>query len=85
MSTTLGGMSTETTAPDRAGLSWRLVDDTAAELGAAPTTRLKWRQPERGVPPAWRIKIAAALMARGVPIALADFDTLPTNPGRLAA
>lgn len=66
-------------------LTWQLVDDIAAELGANKEARLKWRQPNRGVPPIWRIKITQTLMARGVPIALNDFDRLPENPGRIAA
>lgn len=66
-------------------LNWRIVDDIAAELGAKPEARLKWRQAGRGVPAEWRIKITQALMGRGVPIALSDFDTLPENPGRIAA
>jgi hypothetical protein len=66
-------------------LSWRIVDETAAELGAGESARLKWRQPNRGVPAEWKIKITQALMARGVPVALADFDKLPENPGRIAA
>lgn len=64
-------------------LNWRVVDDTAAELGAKKEARAKWRQ--RSVPPEWRIKITQALMARGVPISLSDFDRLPSNPGRIAA
>jgi hypothetical protein len=66
-------------------LNWRLVDDMAAELGAKQDARAKWRQAGRGVPAEWRIKITQALMARGVPIALSDFDRLPENPGRIAA
>lgn len=66
-------------------LNWRIVDDTAAELGASESARLKWRQAGRGVPSEWRIKITQALMARGVPVALSDFDDLPENPGRIAA
>jgi hypothetical protein len=66
-------------------LNWRLVDDIAAELGASKEARLKWRQPKRGVPAEWRIKITQTLMARGVPIALSDFDGLSENPGRIAA
>lgn len=66
-------------------LNWRIVDDTAAELGANKEARAKWRQAGRGVPAEWRIKITQALMARGVPIALSDFDRLPENPGRIAA
>lgn len=66
-------------------LNWRMVDDIAAELGAKDYARLKWRQAERGVPSKWRIRIAQALMAKGVPIALSDFDSLPENPGRIAA
>ena len=66
-------------------LNWRIVDDTAAELGATKEARLKWRQRPRGVPSDWRIKITQALMARGVPVALSDFDDLPEKPGRIAA
>jgi hypothetical protein len=66
-------------------LNWRLVDDTAAELGASKEARLKWRQENRGVPDKWKIKITQALMARGVPVALGDFEKLPENPGRIAA
>jgi hypothetical protein len=64
-------------------LTWRTVDDLAAELGAKKDARAKWRQ--RGVPSDWRIKITQALLARGVPVSLADFDTLPEKPGRIAA
>jgi hypothetical protein len=64
-------------------LTWKLVDDTGATLGAEREARLKWRQ--RGVPAAWRIKIAEAMMAQSMPVSLADFDTLPLNPGRIAA
>lgn len=66
-------------------LSWRMVDEIAAELGAKDSARLKWRQPSRGVPAEWKIKITQALMSRGVPIALSDFESLPENPGRIAA
>lgn len=66
-------------------LNWRIVDDIAAELGAKPEARLKWRQTGRGVPAEWRIRITQAFMARGVAIALSDFDSLPENPGRIAA
>lgn len=66
-------------------LNWRVVDDIAAELGANREARNKWRQTGRGVPDKWRIKITQTLMARGVPIALSDFDRLPANPGRIAA
>lgn len=66
-------------------LTWAVVDKTAEALGATETARLKWRQPGRGVPPAWRIKIAEALMAAGVPVALSSFDQLESNPGRIAA
>ncbi len=61
------------------------MDETAADLGAKEPARLKWRQEGRGVPPAWRIRITQTLMARGVPVALGDFDKLATNPGRIAA
>lgn len=66
-------------------LTWNLVDATAAELGAKEPARLKWRQKGRGVPPAWQIKIVGALMAKGVPVSLADFNSLPETPGRIAA
>lgn len=66
-------------------LSWKLVDDVADQLGATESARLKWRQAGRGVPPVWRIKITEALMARGSPVALSDFDKLQPSPGRIAA
>jgi hypothetical protein len=66
-------------------LTWKLVDDTAAVLGAQGSARLKWRQEGRGVPPAWRIKIVEDLMKRGIPVALADFERLEPKPGRVAA
>jgi hypothetical protein len=66
-------------------LTWKLVDDTAADLGANESARLKWRQRGRGVPPAWRIKIVEDLMQRGVPVSLSDFDRLGPTPGRIAA
>lgn len=66
-------------------LTWRVVDDIATELGASESARLKWRQTGRGVPAEWRIRITQTLMARGIPIALSDFDSLPENPGRIAA
>ena len=66
-------------------LNWRIVDDTAAELGASREARLKWRQKGRGVPAEWKIKITQALMARGVAVALSDFDGLEETPGRIAA
>lgn len=66
-------------------LSWKLVDEVAEKLGVTEVARLKWRQQGRGVPPKWRIEIANHLMAAGVPVALADFDRLEPNPGRIAA
>lgn len=62
-------------------LTWRLVDDTGAELGAGIDARLKWRQ--RGVPARWRIQITEALMSRSIPVSLADFDKLDLTPGRI--
>ncbi len=64
-------------------LTWKLVDDTGADLGANEATRLKWRQ--RGVPSKWRIDVVQALMARGIAVGLADFDRLELRPGRIAA
>ena len=64
-------------------LTWKLVDDTGAELGVSADARLKWRQ--RGVPSKWRIRIAEAMMARSMPVALSDFDGLELTPGRIAA
>ena len=66
-------------------LTWALVDETAAALGAGESARLKWRQPKRGVPPSWQIKIVQALMANGVPVSLDAFANLPANPGRIDA
>lgn len=55
-------------------LTWGVIDDIAGELGANRWARLKWRQ--RGIPAEWRIKITQEMMARGVPIALADFERI---------
>lgn len=66
-------------------LTWKLVDEAAAELGASEAARLKWRQDGRGVPSAWRIKIAEELLSRQIGISFADFDRLQPNPGRIAA
>lgn len=66
-------------------LSWKLVDDVAAELGVTAVARHKWRQRETGVPPKWRIEITQELMRRGIPVALSDFDKLDQTPGRIAA
>lgn len=68
---------------DPTSLSWSQVDQVAEKLGANEYARLKWRQ--RGVPAAWRIKIAEDLMSAGEPIAFADFDRLELKPGRIAA
>lgn len=61
-------------------LTWPVIDEIAAELGAQKPALAKWRQ--RGVPAAWKIKITQTLMSRGVPVALGDFDRLTD---RLAA
>lgn len=66
-------------------LSWTVVDRVAEILGAADSARRKWRQSGRGVPASWRIKIAEHLMREGVPVALAEFERLEANPGRIAA
>lgn len=66
-------------------LTWKLIDDTAAALGAEAETRRKWRQRGSGVPQAWRIKIVEALAREGHTISFAAFDDLPQNPGRIAA
>jgi hypothetical protein len=63
-------------------LNWRVVDDIAGGLGAKDYALAKWRQ--RGVPAAWKIKITQELMARGVPVSLAEFDRL-SDQGRIAA
>ena len=67
----------------QSNLTWKLVDDTAVELGVEKEARLKWRQ--RGVPSKWRIRILETLMQRSIPISLADFETLELTPGRIAA
>lgn len=66
-------------------LTWKLVDEIAASLGATEHARLKWRQNGRGVPPEWQIKIAEAQAAKGEPITFSQFAGLPSNPGRIAA
>jgi hypothetical protein len=66
-------------------LTWTLVDQVAERLGATDVARRKWRQEGRGVPAAWRIRIAEEMMRAGAPVPLADFDRLEPNPGRVAA
>jgi hypothetical protein len=66
-------------------LTWTLVDETAADLGATLAARLKWRQDGRGVPDSWRIKIVQALGAQGNHVNFSDFDALQSKPGRIAA
>jgi hypothetical protein len=66
-------------------LNWKIVDETAAELGVSEAARLKWRQAGRGVPAEWQIKIVDVLRSRDLVVAFADFDALPANPGRIAA
>lgn len=55
-------------------LTWKIVDDTGAELGVGGSARRKWRQ--RGVPPKWRIQIAETLMRKSIPVSLSDFERL---------
>jgi hypothetical protein len=62
-------------------LTWGLINEVAIDLGAKEHARAKWRQ--RGIPAEWRIKITQTLLARGVPVALSDFDNLSDR--RLAA
>lgn len=66
-------------------LTWKLVDEIAADLGVSEAARLKWRQAGRGVPAEWQIKIADVLRAKKVAFDFADFAALPANPGRIAA
>lgn len=69
---------------EQQALTWRLVDETAAALGANEATRRKWRQIGRGVPPIWRIKIVEAIGDR-VPVSMSDFDQLPVASRKAAA
>lgn len=64
-------------------LTWELVDAIAADLGATPANRRKWRQTGRQVPTSWRIRIAEALKARGTAVEFSAFDDLPPRPGKL--
>lgn len=66
-------------------ITWSLVDREADALDVSSEARRKWRQTGRGVPLAWRVRIAERLAARGIFVALSDFDALPENPGRVAA
>jgi hypothetical protein len=66
-------------------LTWKIVDEIASDLGATEAARLKWRQPNRGVPSDWRGRIGDALRDRGWDLKFTDFDDLPANPGRIAA
>jgi len=66
-------------------LTWEMVDEAAAALGATAVQRRKWRQIGRQVPDTWRIRVAEDLKARtGVEVAFSEFDDLPPRPGRLA-
>lgn len=64
-------------------LTWAIVDSEAEALGADAAARRKWRQ--RKVPYEWRLKIIESLRARDIIVTGDAFDSLPRNPGRLAA
>lgn len=66
-------------------LTWETVEAVATDLGATRAQRRKWRQIGREVPPAWRIRIAGELAARGVLVELSAFDDLPPRPGKLSS
>lgn len=66
-----------------ASLTWEIVDEIAAALGASAGQRRKWRQTGRQVPNSWRIRIAEKLKADGRPIDFSAFDDLPPRPGKL--
>lgn len=66
-------------------LTWAIVDAEAEALGAEPEARRKWRQPGRGVPSDWKLRLIESLGAKGLKVVAADFDALPVNPGRIAA
>lgn len=66
-------------------LAWETVEAIASDLGATRAQRRKWRQIGREVPPAWRIRIADELAARGVLVELRAFDDLPPRPGKLSS
>lgn len=66
-------------------LTWETVEAIATDLGATRAQRRKWRQIGREVPPAWRIRIAGELAARGVLVELSVFDDLPPRPGKLSS
>lgn len=55
---------------------WVFVETVAAELGAAPEARRKWR--ERGkVPHRWRLPILDAARKKRVKVDPAIFDNIP--------
>jgi hypothetical protein len=58
-------------------LTWPLIDAVAAELGATPAARAKWRA--RRVPFKWQVKIMDALEPRGVRFPSSDFEALGSN------
>jgi hypothetical protein len=64
-------------------LTWVAIDRTAEKLGVTEAARKKWRS--RRVPWEWRIKIAEDLKSAGINVALADFDTVGPQSGRIAA
>ena len=51
-----------------------LIDEIAKELGASAEARKKWRQANRGVPPAWQIKIVSRAAELGEELAFDDFE-----------
>ena len=55
-------------------INWNLVTKVATDLGAGECAQRKWKQ--RGVPPKWQIEISQELMARGIPVAMVEFDDL---------
>lgn len=70
---------------NRSQLTWAIVDAEAEALGAELDARRKWRQPGRGVPADWKLRIIEALDGKGIKVGASDFDALPVNPGRIAA
>jgi len=61
-------------------LSWPVVDNIAASLGASDAARRKWRQ--RGIPYLWQIKLATALTASGDNVDISAFERLSPRPSQ---
>lgn len=61
-------------------ITWTLLTDIAAKLGAMSETMRKWRQ--RGIPVAWQLKIASELSRSGYTIDPALIATIKPDSAK---